>query len=124
MKLSDQPKGVDVQIFHVEGFLNLGFNREVSNPTQTPRLFTYALAPPSPGPESTGHAELTEFGTFAAVHAERLIAFVHLPVQRVENQPVRTQFGRGHAVLALVEFVALHGILVLTVLFGTLELTI
>jgi len=63
-----------------------------------------------------------QFGTFAAVHAERLVALVHFPVQRVENQSVRAQFRRRHAVLALVELVALYRVFVLAVLFRTLEL--
>lgn len=67
---------------------------------------------------------LTEIGTFATVHAERLVALVYFSVQRVEDQSVRTQFCRHHAVFALVEFVALHRILVLAVFFGTLELAI
>lgn len=67
---------------------------------------------------------LTEFGTFAAVHAERLVALVDLPVERVEHKPVRAQFRRGHTLLALVEFVALHRVLKLPVFFRTLELTV
>lgn len=60
---------------------------------------------------------LTQLSSVSAVYVEGLIAFVDLPDQRVEHQTVRTQLSGSDAVYALVVFVALSLVLVLSI-FG------
>lgn len=64
----------------------------------------------------------TQFGPFAAVDVEGLVALVDLADERVENQAVRAELLGGYAVDALVEFVALSGVFVLAVLWRAFEL--
>lgn len=65
---------------------------------------------------------LTQFGPVAAVHVEHMVAFVDLADEGVEDESVWAQLLFDHAVLAFVELVALHRVLVGTVLGGTLKL--
>lgn len=57
-----------------------------------------------------------QLGPVLAVNVEGLVALVHLADAHVEDQAVGAQLLRGHAVDALVVFVALHGVLVLRIL--------
>lgn len=56
-----------------------------------------------------------QLGTISAIHIEGLVALVDLPYQGVEDQAVGTQLLCGLSIDALVEFITLDGILVLSI---------
>ena len=64
---------------------------------------------------------LTQLFTVTAVYVEGLIALVNLTNSRIEDEPIRAESLGGTSIDTLVELVALDWVLVLTVLWWTLE---